>query len=91
MLAEFLLDRESLNHIEMYGLFRGGRMLYREDLSSAARRIAQEYGLEFKRLHLVGVFPVSFPNRSDVTVVLAALTVSGEPTLTDTNSQALCG
>jgi ADP-ribose pyrophosphatase YjhB (NUDIX family) len=55
----------------------GGRILYRENLIDCAGRISQEYGLEFGRLYLNGVFPQSFPRRSDVSVSLAALHISG--------------
>lgn len=69
--------------IEPYGnvwALPGGRMLYREDLRNAAQRIARAYGLRFGNLYLVGVFPVSFRNRSDVSVALAATHPSGTPT-----------
>jgi ADP-ribose pyrophosphatase YjhB (NUDIX family) len=57
----------------------GGRMLYRENLLQSAKRITAEYGLRFRRLHLVGVYPVSFPSRSDVSIALAAPNVAGKP------------
>lgn len=56
----------------------GGRMLYGENLLQSASRIANEYGLSIGRLYLNGVFPVKFPNRSDVVISLAAHAVSGE-------------
>jgi ADP-ribose pyrophosphatase YjhB (NUDIX family) len=55
----------------------GGRLLYRENLLQAARRIGREYGLRFSELYLVGVFPISFPTRSDLPIALAALNASG--------------
>ena len=54
-------------------------MLYRENLLQSAKRITAEYGLRFRRVHLVGVYPVYFPSRSDVSIALAAPNVSGEP------------
>ena len=55
----------------------GGRLLYRESLLQAGRRVGLEYGLRFRELYLVGVFPISFPRRSDVSIALAAVQVSG--------------
>jgi len=57
----------------------GGRILWRESLRQCAFRIAKEYGLGLGRLYLNGVFPVSFPNRSDVVISLAARRISGQP------------
>jgi len=61
----------------------GGRMLRRESLKEAAIRIAKEYGLGFGRLYLVGVFPVSFATRSDISIAMAALDVRGQPIVDD--------
>jgi ADP-ribose pyrophosphatase YjhB (NUDIX family) len=57
----------------------GGRILWGESLQQCAFRIAKEYGLGFCQLYLNGVFPVSFPNRSDVVISLAARKISGQP------------
>jgi hypothetical protein len=57
----------------------GGRILLGERLRQCALRIAKAYGLGFGRLYLNGVFPVSFPNRSDVVISLAARGISGQP------------
>jgi len=57
----------------------GGRILYRENITQCAHRIARHYGLRFRELHLVGIFPVNFPKRSDITIAVAALKVSGQP------------
>ena len=54
-------------------------MLHGENLLQSATRIAREYGLLVGRLYLNGVFPVNFPNRADVTISLAARSISGEP------------
>jgi len=57
----------------------GGRMLRGENLYTCAVRIANEYGLEFQKLYLNGVYPVNFPNRSDIVISLAARKISGQP------------
>jgi len=49
----------------------GGRFLYGESLMERARRIAGEYGMGFRDLYLVGVFPVKFNARSDVSIAVA--------------------
>jgi len=57
----------------------GGRMWHGESVKQCARRIAKEYGLRFEGLYLVGVFPVKFPKRSDVSIAVAVSHISGEP------------
>jgi ADP-ribose pyrophosphatase YjhB (NUDIX family) len=57
----------------------GRRMLYRESLLQSAKRITSEYGLRCRRVHLVGVYPVYFPSRSDVSIALATPNVNEEP------------
>jgi ADP-ribose pyrophosphatase YjhB (NUDIX family) len=57
----------------------GGRMLYGENLGQTAKRVAGEYGISFNKLYLVGVFPVSFKVRSDVSIALAAPNAAGNP------------
>jgi ADP-ribose pyrophosphatase YjhB (NUDIX family) len=59
--------------------FPGGRIIHGEDLVQGAHRVAAEYGLNFKELYLVGVFPVNFPTRADIAIALAGLKLSGEP------------
>ena len=54
-------------------------MLWGETLQQCASRIGKEYGLGFRQLYLNGVFPVSFPSRSDVVISLAARGISGQP------------
>jgi len=54
-------------------------MLRGENLYNCAKRIANEYGLEFEKLYLNGVYPVNFPNRSDIVISLVARNVSGHP------------
>ena len=58
----------------------GGRMLYGEGLKEATKRIAKEYGMTCNNeLYLVGVFPVAFKTRSDVSIAIAAPKATGEP------------
>ena len=57
----------------------GGRVLRGENLQQCTSRIATEYGLHYKKLYLNGVYPVTFPNRSDVVISLAARKLSGQP------------
>lgn len=58
----------------------GGRMLYGECLKEATKRIAKEYGMLCnKELYLIGVFPVAFKTRSDVSIAIAATSATGEP------------
>ena len=55
----------------------GGRMGRGENLRNAANRIISEYGLTAANLFLVGVFPVKFSTRADVTICLASNMPSG--------------
>ena len=57
----------------------GGRVLRGENLRQCANRIANEYGLHFEKLYLNGVYPVNFPNRSDIVISLVARNISGQP------------
>ena len=57
----------------------GGRMGRSESLRRAADRILLEYGLRAGNLFLVGVFPVRFPTRADVTICLASNEPGGQP------------
>ena len=56
----------------------GGRVRKGERLQAAAKRILAEYGLAAHGLFLVGVFPIRFPSRSDLTVCVAARYPMGE-------------
>jgi len=57
----------------------GGRVFRGESLRKAGRRILLEYGLSAHDLFLVGVFPVKFPTRADVTICLASNKPAGIP------------
>ena len=54
-------------------------MMFGENLERASKRIAKEYGMTFDDLYLVGVFPVAFSFRSDVTIALASPNALGDP------------
>lgn len=50
----------------------GGRLFQGESLRNAAHRILREYDLTARNLFLVGVFPVKFQTRADVTICVAS-------------------
>jgi 8-oxo-dGTP pyrophosphatase MutT (NUDIX family) len=58
----------------------GGRLLKGEKLHSAAARILSEYALSASNFHLVGVFPINFPTRSDIAICLASRQFEGVAT-----------
>lgn len=55
----------------------GGRLRVREDLRSAAQRILSGHRILANEFYLVGVFPVRFPSRFDVSMCVAASSYSG--------------
>lgn len=55
----------------------GGRVLKGEKLQAAASRILSEYALAATSFHLVGVFPINFPTRSDLAICLASRRIEG--------------
>lgn len=57
----------------------GGRIRLGEDLMDASKRILREYHLSARDLYLVGVFPVNFKTRSDISICLASRDHVGEP------------
>jgi ADP-ribose pyrophosphatase YjhB (NUDIX family) len=57
----------------------GGRILHHESLIECAKRITNEYGLNFRELYLIGVSTTSFQVRSDISITAAALKITGEP------------
>ena len=57
----------------------GGRIRMDEDLSTAARRVLSYHGLSANDFYLVGVFPIKFLSRFDISICLAAGTFSGTP------------
>ena len=52
-----------------------------EKLKVAAARILDEYGLSVGEMFLVGVFPVKFPSRADVSICIAGVNCKGDPKL----------
>ena len=59
----------------------GGRLLRGESIQDAAHRILLEYGLTTRNLFLVGVFPVKFPSRADVSICVASNKPAGKATV----------
>jgi ADP-ribose pyrophosphatase YjhB (NUDIX family) len=55
----------------------GGRIHLREDISTAARRNLAALGIHAEDFFLVGVFPINFPSRSDISICIAARHFSG--------------
>ncbi len=58
----------------------GGRMLFGEGMRDAARRLSREHGMMLGRAYLVGVFPVTFQDRSDVSIAIASPESKGKST-----------
>src|SRR5208337_1003478 len=56
----------------------GGRIHLREDISTAARRNLTAQGIHAEDFFLVGVFPISFPSRFDISICIAARHFSGK-------------
>lgn len=56
-------------------------MLFGEDLRRSALRISKEYDIRLDpdKLFLVGVFPVSFRGRSDVSIAIGSVGAGGNP------------
>ena len=76
--GEILLGwRQILPYRNVWAL-PGGRLLRGEDLKTAARRILAEYDLSAHDFHLVGVFRIRFPSRSDVPICVATRHPSGK-------------
>ena len=59
--------------------FPGGRLMKGEKLKVAATRILDEYGLSVGEMFLVGVFPVKFPSRADVSICIAGVNCKEDP------------
>jgi ADP-ribose pyrophosphatase YjhB (NUDIX family) len=55
----------------------GGRLVKGEELAAAGERILHEYYLTAEEFSLIGVFPVKFPTRSDVSICIASTHHSG--------------
>ena len=60
----------------------GGRITYGESFAQTATRQCMESGLKIHKPHFVGVYPVRFPTRQDITICMAAEWKSGDPTPT---------
>jgi ADP-ribose pyrophosphatase YjhB (NUDIX family) len=70
--GEILLGWRKILPYRNVWAFPGGRVYRGESLRFAADRILSEYGLSAGNLFLVGVFPVKFPTRADLSVCLAS-------------------
>jgi len=65
-------------YVEVWAL-PGGRIRFGEDLTAAADRILAVHGIKARDFCLVGVFPVKFPSRFDVSICLTTRHYSGKP------------
>jgi ADP-ribose pyrophosphatase YjhB (NUDIX family) len=77
--GEILLGWRKIEPYRNVWALPGGRISKGEDLQAAAQRILAEYKLSSREFYLVGVFPISFPSRSDLSICLASRKFSGEP------------
>jgi len=50
-----------------------------EGLAKAARRILSSHGLAANDFYLIGVYPINFPSRFDISICLATGSFSGVP------------
>ena len=57
----------------------GGRIRMGENVAIAARRILSSHGITANRFYLVGVFPIRFHSRFDISICIAATAFSGNP------------
>ena len=58
----------------------GGRIFRGERLETAAARIIAQYGMSTRNMFLVGVFPIRFPSRADISVCIAGTFPEGKAT-----------
>ncbi len=58
----------------------GGRIRTGEDLQKASQRILASHKITARELYLVGVFPIRFPSRFDISICVAAGRHYGTPT-----------
>jgi len=57
----------------------GGRIRMGESLAKAARRVLSSHGIVANDFYLVGVYPIKFPSRFDISICVAAHSFSGAP------------
>ena len=50
-----------------------------ESLAKAARRVLSSHGIVANGFYLVGVFPIRFPSRFDISICVATRSFSGDP------------
>jgi ADP-ribose pyrophosphatase YjhB (NUDIX family) len=70
--------RRILPHRNVWAL-PGGRIFKGEPLEKAAKRILSGYGVDVGGLCLVGVFPIGFKSRSDVSICVSGKIARGNP------------
>jgi len=68
--------RRILPYVNVWAL-PGGRIHLREKICAAARRNLRAQGINAEDFFLVGVFPISFPCRFDISICIAARHLSG--------------
>lgn len=74
---EFLMGWRSIPPYKNVWALIGGRILRGESLEAAASRHCMKSGLRVSELRQLGVYPVMFHSRHDITVCLAAKMTSG--------------
>jgi ADP-ribose pyrophosphatase YjhB (NUDIX family) len=57
----------------------GGRIRIGENVVKTARRVLSSHGLTANDFHLVGVYPMKFLSRFDISICLATENFSGAP------------
>ena len=57
----------------------GGRIRLGENIGEAAERVLSSHGLAANSFFLVGVFPIRFPSRFDISICVATRSFSGTP------------
>jgi ADP-ribose pyrophosphatase YjhB (NUDIX family) len=79
---EFLMGWRSIPPYRNVWALIGGRILHGESLGAAATRHCLKSGLRIAKVQYVGVYPVMFRSRHDITIGTAAELRSGNPRAT---------
>ena len=80
---EFLVGWRTIPPYKNLWALPGGRMIRGESFAQTAIRHCRESGLRIHTPHFIGVYPVKFPSRHDITICMAAEWKSGTPTPTN--------
>jgi ADP-ribose pyrophosphatase YjhB (NUDIX family) len=75
----FLMGWRTIQPYKNVWALPGGRIVRGESFAETAIRQCRESGLRVDRPHFVGVYPVRFPSRHDITICMAAQWKSGNP------------